>query len=73
MSHKAKFSRFRPKAVVLGHDIPFGHKFALRPIPMGGSVIKYGEIIGVASQSIAPGDHVHVHNVDGTRGRGDGS
>lgn len=52
-------------------DIPFGHKFALGPIPAGGPVVKYGEIIGVASRAISPGDHVHVHNVDGVRGRGD--
>ena len=61
------------EAVTVNDDIPLGHKFALRPIAAGGRVIKYGETIGVASASIAPGDHVHIHNVEGLRGRGDRS
>ncbi|BCJ87602.1 UxaA family hydrolase [Effusibacillus dendaii] len=51
--------------------IEFGHKFAVAPIRKGEDVIKYGEVIGVASQDIATGQHVHVHNVEGKRGRGD--
>jgi altronate dehydratase small subunit len=51
--------------------IPFGHKLALVPISRGQPVIKYGEVIGLATQDIAPGEHVHVHNVESQRGRGD--
>lgn len=51
--------------------IPFGHKFALTNIPRGGDVLKYGEVIGEASQTIDQGQHVHVHNVVSRRGRGD--
>lgn len=51
--------------------IQFGHKFALRPIPKGGDVIKYGEVIGKTTADISPGEHVHVHNVESQRGRGD--
>lgn len=51
--------------------IQFGHKFALRPIPKGGDVIKYGEVMGKATADINPGEHVHVHNVESQRGRGD--
>jgi altronate dehydratase small subunit len=51
--------------------IPFGHKVALRAIGRGDPVIKYGEVIGLATGPIAPGDHVHVHNVESQRGRGD--
>ena len=51
--------------------IPFGHKVALAPIGSGKPVIKYGEVIGLASADIAPGEHVHVHNVESQRGRGD--
>ncbi len=54
-------------------DIPFGHKFALVAIPAGGPVIKYGEVIGTASKAIAAGDWVHIHNLEGARGRGDRS
>lgn len=43
--------------------IPAGHKFALVPIAKGEFVIKYGEIIGRATQDIQPGDWVHTHNL----------
>jgi altronate dehydratase small subunit len=33
--------------------------------------MKYGLSIGTASQNIKAGDHVHVHNVESNRGRGD--
>lgn len=58
-------------SVTLRQDIDFGHKFATRAVPKGGLVHKYGQIIGVATQDIAPGEHVHVHNVASRRGRGD--
>jgi altronate dehydratase small subunit len=48
-----------------------GHKLALGDIRKGGTVIKYGETIGLAATEIAIGSHVHVHNVEGRRGRGD--
>ena len=47
----------------LAARIGLGHKFALRPISKGEAIYKYGQIIGFASQDIAAGDHVHVHNV----------
>lgn len=52
-------------------DIPFGHKIALRDIPKGSIVMKYGLSIGNATQDIKAGDHVHIHNVESNRGRGD--
>ena len=52
-------------------DIPFGHKFALKDVLPGDKVIKYGEPIGVATTSISTGEHVHTHNLESTRGRGD--
>ena len=51
--------------------IPFGHKFALEFIAAGAKVVKYGEVIGVATQDIGLGWHVHIHNVESLRGRGD--
>jgi altronate hydrolase len=44
--------------------IPQGHKIATRAVPRGEAVRKYDQIIGFASQDIAPGDHVHTHNVE---------
>jgi hypothetical protein len=58
-------------AVIVREPIPSGHKVALRPIPAGEVVIKYGSPIGTATAAIAAGDHVHVHNVASSRGRGD--
>ncbi len=49
--------------ITLVSDIPAGHKFALREINKGDSVIKYGEPIGQSLANIARGEHVHVHNV----------
>ena len=40
-----------------------GHKIALAPIAHGEAVIKYGFPIGIATADIAPGDHVHSHNL----------
>ena len=43
--------------------IASGHKVALVAIARGADILKYGHVIGVATQNIAPGDHVHLHNV----------
>jgi altronate dehydratase small subunit len=58
-------------SITVSEKIPFGHKFALRPIQPGDPIIKYGEVIGVATHAIAAGQHVHVHNLESRRGRGD--
>ena len=52
-------------------EVPYGHKIALSPIRTGQRVIKYGEEIGIATRDIQPGEYVHIHNLDSTRGRGD--
>ncbi|MDR7080026.1 altronate dehydratase small subunit [Neobacillus niacini] len=57
--------------VKLKEDIEFGHKFAVVSISFGEDILKYGEVIGAAIQDIQPGQHVHVHNLEGKRGRGD--
>lgn len=57
--------------VKLIDDIPFGHKFALKDIEAEMDVIKYGEVIGRATRFIKTGEHVHVHNIESLRGRGD--
>lgn len=59
------------RIIRLAEMIRFGHKFAIRTIPRGEAVIKYGEPIGLATQDIEVGRHVHVHNLESTRGRGD--
>jgi altronate hydrolase len=44
--------------------IPQGHKIALREIAAGEPIVKYGQTIGFASQTIRPGAWVHSHNVE---------
>jgi len=57
--------------VRISDNIPFGHKFAIRDISKGSLILKYGEPIGVARIDIKAGQHVHVHNLESKRGRGD--
>ena len=61
----------REFCVKILEPIRFGHKFAVRAIPQGDDIIKYGEVIGAAVAPIDAGEHVHVHNLEGKRGRGD--
>ncbi len=51
--------------------LPFGHKVALVPLKKGDPVIKYGLVIGKLTADVGAGEHVHVHNVESQRGRGD--
>ena len=51
--------------------IPFGFKISLTDIAKSATIIKYGEAIGIASRDIKQGEMVHIHNLDGGRGRGD--
>jgi hypothetical protein len=56
-------------ANVPGLDVPLaeavarGHKIAVRSIAEGEKVLRYGQTIGIATRAIAPGEHVHVHNL----------
>ena len=55
--------RFDGATLTAGPGLRMGHKLAVRPIPAGDAVRKFGQVIGFASSDIAAGDHVHVHNV----------
>ena len=50
--------------IVCQESIPEGHKIATRPIAKGENILKYGQVIGLASQDIKPGEHVHTQNVE---------
>ena len=43
--------------------VPPGHKVATAAIAAGEAVRRYNQIIGTATQPIAPGQHVHTHNL----------
>lgn len=57
--------------ILVQEDIPFGFKIALKDIKQNDKIYKYGETIGIASVDIKKGEKVHIHNVEGVRGRGD--
>lgn len=61
----------RRRRLEIRQAIPFGHKVAVAALSAGQPVRKYGAVIGRAMTAIAPGEHVHVHNLEGIRGRGD--
>ena len=50
--------------VTAKETVPLGHKLALSDISRGDKVLKYGEVIGLATQPIGKGHYVHVHNVE---------
>jgi len=43
--------------------VPLGHKIALKDIPSGDTILKYGHDVGRAVAAIGKGHHVHVHNM----------
>jgi altronate hydrolase len=59
----AKGDMISPASITAREPIPRSHKIAVVPIEAGAAVVKYGQIIGFASEHIASGAHVHVHNV----------
>jgi altronate dehydratase small subunit len=59
------------RTVTAVEAVPFGFKIALEEIPAGALLVKYGETIGKAGRKILKGAMVHVHNLEGTRARGD--
>ncbi len=52
------------EGVICKERIPSGHKVATREIAANQPVRRYSQIIGFATQPIAPGQHVHVHNLE---------
>ncbi|MBC6407501.1 MAG: altronate dehydratase [Rhodobacteraceae bacterium] len=51
------------ETTTLAQPIAAGHKLAIAPIAKGEVVRKFSQTIGYALEDIAPGDHVHTHNV----------
>jgi len=49
--------------VVTSGLVPRGHKVATRAIAAGEPLRKYAQVIGYAARDIAPGEHVHDHNL----------
>jgi len=51
------------QSVTLKTRVEVGHKFAFKKVAKGAKLVKYGAPIGVATQDIAPGDYMHIHNI----------
>jgi len=47
--------------------IPPSHKAALRDIPTGEEIIKYGEVVAVCTRDIQKGQWVHIRNLESKR------
>jgi altronate dehydratase small subunit len=47
----------------LKQPLGLGHKVAARKISLGEKILKYGVPIGSAIRDIAPGEHVHLHDM----------
>lgn len=63
LSDLAEGSKLNDFDVTLLNYVPRGHKVAIQQIAKGDNIIRYGQIIGQATQSIAIGEHVHVKNM----------
>ena len=50
--------------IALAAPVMPGHKIAREDIPEGGSIVKFGQVIGYATKPIAAGEHVHTHNCE---------
>ena len=57
-------TRIESEGVTVTGFVPPGHKLATRDIAAGAPVRRYNQIIGLAKRAIAPGEHVHTHNLE---------
>ncbi len=57
-------ARVGEASVFVRDRVPAGHKIATEHMACGDPVRKYDQVIGFASADIAPGCHVHMHNLE---------
>ena len=57
-------TRIEAEGITVSGLIPPGHKLAVRDIAAGAPVRRYNQVIGIARQPIAAGQHVHTHNLE---------
>jgi altronate dehydratase small subunit len=50
--------------VTLHESIRLGHKVARRALQPGDKVLRYGAQIGTITAAVAPGEHIHTHNLE---------
>ncbi len=49
--------------IKIKENVPMAHKIAVKQIEKGEAVLKYGQSIGIATETIPPGSWVHTHNL----------
>ena len=52
-----------PHRVTLTGGVKLGHEIALQNLNVGDRVLRYGQIIGFATQPVLAGDWIHTHNI----------
>ena len=50
--------------VTLTKTIELGHKVARRELAKDDKVLRYGAVIGHVTEAVAPGAHLHTHNLE---------
>ena len=53
----------KPTSIEVLEDVPAGHKMAIKDIPQGAEIVKYGYRIGYAKETIVAGHWAHTHNI----------
>ena len=61
--HRDDLCQVGCNAISVAEPVPQGHKLAIQSIVAGKPLIKYGQVIGVATANIEPGQWVHSHNL----------
>ena len=51
----------------VSQNVPASHKVALRNIPAGEEIVKYGEVVAVTTREVQKGEWVHTHNLESKR------
>ena len=55
--------KFNGTRLSVGLTVQPGHKIALKSITQGQPIIRYGQVIGLATENIPQGNTIHVHNM----------
>jgi altronate dehydratase small subunit len=50
--------------ITLPKAIATGHKLARHALAANDKVVRYGAVIGHATQAVAKGEHLHTHNLE---------
>lgn len=53
--------------MVINHEVPLGHKFAMVDLAEGDTLVKYGIPVGFMTGNAKKGDYIHTHNVRSAR------